>query len=181
MCHIPRFSQSFRYDQSQNFLRKLNKYGIRGKALELITSYLKDRQQYVSLGDSQSTQQYVSIGVPQGSILGPLLFLIYINDLPTATKFFIKLYADDTFLCYQHEDSKLLEREVNTEIDKVYKWLASNQLTLNVRKSKCMIITKKRINTTQMKIKIDGTELEKCDSYKYLGVFFDTSLMLNLH
>ena len=80
------------------------------------------------------------------SILGPLLFLIYINDLPNATNLFIKLYADDTVLCSQSDDLKKLENEVNSELKKVFQWLASNRLTLNLKKSKFMIISRKKIS-----------------------------------
>ena len=80
----------------------------------------------------------IEYGVPQGSILGPLLFLIFINDLPEATNFFIRLFADDTFLCAQNDNLELLENEVNFELKKVFIWLASNKLTLNIKKSKFM-------------------------------------------
>ena len=122
----------------------------------------------------------VECGVPQGSILGPLLFLLYINDLPEATSLFVKLYADDTFLCAQNSDLKMLENEVNIELEKVYKWLRANKLTLNISKSKFMLITKKR-NITPLAIYINNTTLEQCESYKYLGVVFDKDLNWKSH
>ena len=111
-------------------LRKLQCYGIRGKALQLFKSYLSGRSQFVKLADAESSLMNIVFGVPQGSILGPLLFLIYINDLPDATNFYVKLFADDTFLCAQHEQFSVLESEVNSELEKVFCWLASNKLTL---------------------------------------------------
>ena len=122
----------------------MHHYGIRGKALDLFKSYLSGRSQFVKLNGVKSSLAGVDFGVPQGSILGPLLFLIFINDLPNASKFYIKLFADDTFLCAQNKDFSHLESEVNAELDKVYDWLASNKLTLNIKKSKFVIVTNKR-------------------------------------
>ena len=110
-------------------LSKLEKYGIRGNVLDLFKSYLSQRYQFVELEGKKSPLALIEYGVPQGSILGPLLFLIYINDLPQVTNFFIKLYAEDTFLCSQHKDIKTVEAEVNSELEKVYDRLASNKLT----------------------------------------------------
>ena len=104
-------------------LQKLEKYGIRGNVLRLFTSYLDARKQFVKIDKNISNLIEIKFGVPQGSILGPLLFLIYINDLPNASKFFIRLFADDTFLCAQNNDIWELENEVNLEIEKVYRWL----------------------------------------------------------
>ena len=101
-------------------LSKLGKYGFHGPFLEFFKSYLDSRSQFVKLGCITSTILPIKFGVPQGSILGPLLFLIFINDLPNATNFFIKLFADDTFLCAQNSNLEALEVEVNQEIAKVY-------------------------------------------------------------
>ena len=125
-------------------MRKLRKYGIEGNSLQLFKSYLSARKQFVKLGKATSSTLPIDFGVPQGSILGPLLFIIFINDLPNATNLYVKLFADDTFLCAQNSDIDLLENEVNSELQKVYEWLAANKLTLNTDKSKFMIITNKK-------------------------------------
>ena len=101
-------------------LRKLEKYGIRGNVYKLFKSYLSSRSQYVKLDNTVSSFIDIVFGVPQGSILGPLLFLIYINDLPEASHFFIRLFADDTFLCAQDSELWRLENNVNRELGKMY-------------------------------------------------------------
>ena len=117
----------------------------------------------------ESIRLLISYGVPQGSILGPLLFLIFINDLPNASNFYIKLFADDAFLCAQNLDVQLLEDEVNVEIEKVYQWLKSNKLTLNISKSKFMIVSNKKHVKEDFRVAINHTQLLKCDHYTYLG------------
>ena len=94
--------------------------------------------------------------------------------------FFIKLYADDTFLCLQNENMNLLEKKVNIEIEKVFHWLEANHLTLNIGKSKFMIITKKK-NIPPFSIQINGKDLDMCSSYKYLGIFLDKDLSWKFH
>ena len=162
-------------------LRKLEKYGFRGNALKLLTSYLSSRSQFVKLGDVKSITSLIEFGVPQGSILGPILFLLFINDLPNATKLFVKLYADDTFLCAQNDDIKLLVKEVNLELTNVFKWLCSNKLTLNFSKTKYMVLTKKRDVSHSFTVKMGGKKLQECNTYKYLGVMFDKDLNWKSH
>ena len=112
--------------------------------------------------------------------MGPLLFLIFINDLPDATSFYVKLFADDTFLCTQSKSFVELESNVNVELGKVYTWLASNKLTLNIDKSKFMIVSKKRV-IPDLRICLNKTPLLSCDSYKYLGVHIDKNLDWKSH
>ena len=94
---------------------------------------------------------------------------------------FIKLFADDTFLCAQNSDIELLETEVNLELQNVYQWLIANKLTLNVKKSKFMIVTNKKNVCHTPSIGINGKSLEECDYYKYLGVMIDKNLTWKPH
>ena len=162
-------------------LKKLQKYGVRGQVFKLLESYLTARTQFVEIDNVRSMPIQIKYGVPQGSILGPLLFLIYINDLPSATNCFIKLFADDTFLCTQNKDMKSLEIETNYELKKVNIWLASNKLTLNIKKSKFMVFTNKRKDYHEILLKINGKAIERCTSYKYLGIVIDDKLKWNVH
>ena len=127
-------------------LSKLKYYGIQENALQLLISYLKDRSQYVQLDNVESSSHAVICGIPQGSVLGPLLFNIYINDITEAsTKFDFIMYADDTTLTSTLKNfGKIsevagLERELNEVMSKIYGWLWRAGLTLNTVKSKFMI------------------------------------------
>ena len=120
-------------------------YGIRGNPLKLISSYLENRQQFVEFRNTKPNIMQISTGVPQGSILWPLLFLIYINDFPSASSYFnFIMYADDTTL-YSNIDSpnqndmiRLTETKINAELAKIDEWLKINKLSLNLKKSKYM-------------------------------------------
>ena len=126
-------------------LDKFFHYGIRGNPLKLISSYLENRQQCVEFRNTKSNIMPISTGVPHGSILGPLLFLIYINDFPSASSYFnFIMYADDTTL-YSNIDSpnqndmiRLTETKINAELAKIDEWLKINKLSLNLKKSKYM-------------------------------------------
>ena len=117
-------------------IQKLNYYGITGTALSWFESYLTDRSQFVEVNGIKSTPTKTNMGVPQGSILGPLLFLIYINDINNSSSAFnFVVYADDTTLFTTLERSETSDSvNCNNELDKVYKWLCANKLSLNVQK-----------------------------------------------
>ena len=106
---------------------KLEHYGIRGTALNWFKSYLSDRKQYVAVNGSNSSDLSVNCGVPQGSVLGPLLFLLYANDLPLSSlKLASYIFADDINIYYEAEGFNQLERVVNKELKKVKMWLDVN-------------------------------------------------------
>ena len=145
-------------------------------------SYLKDRLHMVKIGSTTSNFLTLNIGVPQGSVLGPLLFLLYINDMPKSTKFYVKLFADDTFLSYSSDNYEDLQRKVNEELININNWLKNNKLTLNISKTKYMIITnRKKPPHSEFKIKVANTEIKKCIFYKYLGVLLDETLSWKPH
>ena len=124
---------------------KLNYYGLRGKVNDLIKSYLNNRKQFVSINGAESEVRNVTCGVPQGSSLGPLLFLIYINDFrfcldKTETGHF----ADDTYILYGSNKLNTIETIVNTELKLVSNWLRLNKLSLNTTKTELVIFRSKR-------------------------------------
>ena len=115
---------------------KVSKYGVRGRANDWIKSYLSNRDQYVNLNDCTSSKNTTKCGVPQGSILGPLLFIIYINDMNKAIKDCITHhFADDTNLLYAHKDPKMIRKIVNKDLALLFQWLCANRLSLNVAKT----------------------------------------------
>ena len=106
----------------ERLLIKLHHYGFRGKVNKLIGSYFSNRKQYVCLGDINSSQQHIGLGVHQGSTLGPLFFLLYINDLPNATNSLPRLFADDTCLILSHSSVAKLEKNINQDLANVSRW-----------------------------------------------------------
>ena len=163
---------------------KLNYYGLRGKVNNLIQSYLANRKQYVSLNGFNSEIRCLESGVPQGSSLGPLLFLIYINDFRLCLdKTNSGHFADDTFIMYINKKLKTIETIVNTELKEVSIWLKLNKLSLNSDKTKLIFFHSKQhiLNYDGISIKFDGNKLVPVDNIKYLGMYLDKYLSWNYH
>ena len=176
------FAKAFDTVNHQILLSKLENYGIRGPAKDWFESYLKNRHQIVKIGDTLSDKMQIVCGVPQGSILGPILFLLYINDIKNSSKilkFF--LYADDTSTLLRSKSIQELESIYNKELSYVTDWLNANKLTLNVEKSNLVLFrsTKKTVETLNIKIK--GEQIQEKDYTKYLGILIDNKLSWNCH
>ena len=127
-CIFLDFAKAFDTVNHNILLKKMEHYGIRGLPLNWFKSYLHDRQQATEIDDTLSNIEYIKCGVPQGSILGPLLFLLYINDLPNISdklKFF--LFADDTNIFYENDNLDNLQNSVNSELAKLVTWLYTNK------------------------------------------------------
>ena len=162
---------------------KLTYYGLRGKVNDLIRSYLRNRKQYVSINGTDSKTCNVTCGVPQGSSLGPLLFLLYINDFRFClNKTETGHFADDTYIMYGSKKINTLETVVNTELKLVSNWLRLNKLSLNATKTELVIFRSKWHKLERkVNIKLNGTLLTPTDHVKYLGLHLDKYLSWDHH
>ncbi|CAH2100147.1 unnamed protein product [Euphydryas editha] len=164
-------------------LRKLNDIGITGRALEIFKSYLANRYQIVKIGSHQSGPGLITCGIPQGSILGPLLFLIYVNNMADLSlKGDITLYADDTCLFYFGNSIESIMADAQKDLDLLNTWLQSNLLTINISKTKYIIFAakNKKIRNFVPPV-INKQPISKVDNEKYLGLILDSKMSWKPH
>jgi hypothetical protein len=164
----------------QILLQKLEFYGVRGIALDWFKNYLSHRKQYVVVNKMSSSTSCVRCGVPQGSILGPILFLIYVNDLNYASsKLENIMFADDTNLFLTGNSINEVERQLNEELLTIAEWFQSNRLSLNITKTSYMIFS--NIKNLSAKLFIDKVPLSIQYDTKFLGVILSSNLKWNKH
>ena len=164
-------------------IAKLEYYGARGISKNWFSSYLQNRKQFVSINGFKSSVNSIQFGVPQGSVLGPLLFLIYINDLKLSVKnSIVHHFADDTNLLYINKSIRVLCKKINYDLKGITHWLNANRISLNVNKTEFIIFRKSnKLANFEYKIKLNGKRLYPSTTIKYLGVLIDEHLSWKPH
>ena len=173
------------FDMVNHFilLLKLHHYGIRGVAYNWFQSYLSNRQQFVCANGHDSNHLSITCGVPQGSVLGPLLFLLYVNDLPNASESLtFHLFADDTNIYCASKNLIDLELKLNHELIAIAEWMKTNRLALSIVKISFILFYSKKLKPYKtFKLKINGVNIQQVSTIKYLGVTFDANLTWKNH
>ena len=164
-------------------ISKLHHYGIQGISNDWIRSYLSSRTQRVSVNGATSEVSDVTCGVPQGSILGPLLFIIYINDMHHALlKSMVYHFADDTNLIFSHKDPTVIAKVMNSELAILYDWLCANRLSLNVGKTEFTIFRPpSKSLENRITLTLAGKKIFESKKVKYLGIILDDRLTWKIH
>ena len=166
-------------------LSKLSVYGIKGVELEWFTNYLFGRKQQVVTEYTKSESEFISCGVPQGSILGPVLFLLYFNDFSkTLFKSEVLMFAGDTVVFYAGKSAEEIESVLNSELENIFRYFIKNDLIVNLRKGKTEALlfgTRRRLNMLhgQSALKFGTFEINSTNNYKYLASVIDGSLTLS--
>lgn len=183
-------TQAFDYVDHNILLRKLESYGIRGNVLQLIKSYLSDRKQITNISrlnmKTKWEKSYVSetrsalYGVPQGSVLGPLLFIVYINDLPKVTNYPISLFADDSTVSVPCTTRELYESDINNSLGSIVLWLDNNNLKINLTKTQIMHFSQ-RLHNQNINVSYKGNQIHEVDATKFLGITIDKQLNWKAH
>ena len=179
------FRKAFDSVDHNLILSKLHFYGFRGIIHDWLKSYLSNRKQFTSVGNSNSSMLKITHGVPQGSILGPLLFLIFINDLPNVSSYFkFVLYADDSTLSTSFSENEIIsiKDKINHELILLNNWLVSNKISVNATKTKYIIFSyRSNVKIRLGNLNIGNEIISEANSIKFLGVFLDNQLKFNIH
>ena len=180
-------SKAFDTISHSNLLKKLPQYGICDKELRWFTDYLFHRSMVVSYGSCLSSKREILTGVPQGSILGPLLFILFFNDITDVVDTAkIVIYADDSVVYVADKDVKNINSKLTKEMDAIAKWFDKNVLIINLRKGKTeslLFVTSQRIakQDSELNVMYRGVKILNTSQYKYLGIEVDSTLNLNCH
>ena len=182
-CLFLDLSKAFDTVNHKLLLDKLYLYGIRGNMHNLLSSYLTNRQQFTICNNIPSKASTIVCGVPQGSTLGPLLFSLYINDLPLHTNFQVNMFADDTVLTLKNKNTAHLQQQVNQELTSIDEWMKYNRLSLNYTKTTYFVCAPKCHSSSwkNFTIKIGKHIIPSVESIKYLGVMIDKHLNWKAH
>ena len=179
------FAKAFDVIDHELLCKKLHLYGIKDHSLQLIASFLNNRVQYTTVNSKSSCKQPVKYGVPQGSILGPLLFAVYVNDLPLHIHEKCELFCDDTTIHTNHTNINQISHSLQIDINTVIEWCKLNHMSLNSQKNKLMLITtrqKRQYTTSSLPpVFINNNQIEQVDHHRVLGIIIDQNLSWSDH
>lgn len=174
-------SKAFDCVKHSILLKKISDYGIRGKANSWLTSYLENRKQCTEISrienneklTVQSDYKQIKNGVPQGSILGPLLFLLYINDLPDVTKNDCFLFADDCTILFKNKNIDILKSDIHNTLTDIYNWMNNNNLRINIGKTKAIHFHTYKASKINLNITVNNDSIAMIKDTKFLGITID--------
>ena len=180
------FRKAFDLVDHTLLLKKLRHYKISDETLLWFSSYLLNRKQKVVINNIESTTENIVCGVPQGTILGPLLFLMFINDLPLYTdNVFTDLYADDTTIYQISNSQHFIEQDLQMALQKLSVWCKLNGMLLNTEKTKVMLITTSQkclhLHNSILNLTFNNDSLKNIDNDKVLGIYIDNNLTWSIH
>ena len=177
ICVFIDLKKAFDTISHERLLTKLYLLNIRDKALDLLKNYLTDRQQMTILNDFTSDTRPMKVGVPQGSILGPALFTLYINDIVNVLSHSkICLFADDTVIYFAHKNIAMAAEAIQLDLKNIDNWMDDNKLTINIKKTQYMIVSGHHKKYENVDLHVKDSQIMRTKSYKYLGVKIDQHL-----
>lgn len=176
------FKRAFETIDRDILLLKMKRMGFSDMTINWFQDYLHQRYQKTTFNSSTSEKRLNNIGVPQGSVLGPLLFILYVNDIAVNLEYCtVNLFADDTLLSISSKSPSDAYLKMNSDLTKLSKWLKQNKLKLNIKKTKYMLIGGRKNLGEGYTVNIDGEVIEKVSNMKYLGVIIDDKLTFKEH
>ena len=163
-------------------LQKLEHYGFHGNIFNLFSSYLSNRLQYVSVDNLSSSTQYIKYGVPQGSVLGPLLILLFINDVQNFCNSTSRLFTDDTCVIAKGTSSAQLEQQLDHELKQIAAWINAKNLTINPSKAYALVISPfANLDSPTLNLFYSHHRIDVVRTVKYLSIILDNQLLFKQH